>query len=74
LDASYGYHVFHNITAANVGYYSVIHASPENFINWDVIKNQEVVATTKYCTHYRFSQPFTVKMDGKKRVGVIETN
>jgi hypothetical protein len=50
----------------------VIHTSSENFVNWDVIKNQEVVTKTKYCTHYRFSQPFTIKMDGKKRMGVIE--
>ena len=71
VDASYGSHFFHNITAANVGYYSVIHASSENFINWDVIKNQEIITKTKYCTHYRFSEPFTVKMDGKKRVGAI---
>jgi DNA-binding response OmpR family regulator len=72
LDASYGSHFFHNITAANVGYYSVIHASSENFVNWDIIKNQEVVSKTTYCTHYRFSRPFVIKMDGKKRVGVIE--
>jgi len=74
LDASYGSHFFHNITAANVGYYSVIHASSENFINWDIIKNQEVVTRTKYCTHYRFSHPFIVKMDGKKRLGVIDVS
>ena len=72
LDASYGSHFFHNITAANVGYYSVIHASPKTFINWDVVKNQEVVVKTKYCTHYRFPHPFTVRMDGKKRIGLID--
>ena len=71
LDASYGSHFFHNITAANVGYYSVMNSSHESFINWDIIKNQNVIKKTTYCTHYRFPKPLTIKMDGKKRIGVI---
>ncbi|MDR0364055.1 MAG: pyruvate, phosphate dikinase [Bacteroidales bacterium] len=72
LDGSYGSHFFHNVTAMNIGYYSIQHMSKDNFINWELLKKQSLVEATKYCKHYRFKKPIMIRMDGKKRLGVIE--
>jgi len=74
LDASLGSHFFHNVTSMNVGYLSVNHKSPGDFINWDIIGEQELVEKKKYFRHVRFARPLQVKMDGKKSIAVITLN
>jgi hypothetical protein len=71
MDASLGSHFFHNVTSMNVGYFSVNHTSPGDFIKWEVIKKQKLVAETKYFKHVRFNDPFSILMDGKKGIAVI---
>jgi hypothetical protein len=72
LDASAGSHFFHNVTSMNVGYFSVQHHSNECFINWDLLANQKVIKRTKYLKHVSFEKELTVKMDGKKRISLID--
>jgi len=74
LDASLGSHFFHNVTSMNVGYLSVNHKSPGDFINWDIIGEQELIEKKKYFRHVRFARPLQVKMDGKKSIAVITLN
>ena len=71
MDASLGSHFFHNVTSMNVGYFSVNHTSPGDFIRWELLRNQEIVKETKYFKHIRFSKPLTVLMDGKKGMSVV---
>jgi hypothetical protein len=71
LDASSGSHFFHNLTSMNVGYFSVLEEDSETFINYDILKNQELIDKTTFFKHVRFNKPLTVKMDGKKRMAVI---
>lgn len=71
MDASLGSHFFHNVTSMNVGYFSVNHTSPGDFIRWEIISKQEKIAETKYFRHVRFEKPFSVLMDGKKGIAVI---
>ncbi len=71
LDASLGSHFFHNVISMNVGYFSVKHDDLIDYINWDVLKNAELVNETKYLKHVRFDQPLEVVMDGKKRNSLI---
>lgn len=71
MDASLGSHFFHNVTSMNVGYFSVNHTSPGDFIRWDVLNKQKVIAETRYFKHVRFKEPFSVLMDGKKGLAVI---
>jgi len=73
LDASYGSHFFHNLTSLNIGYFSIV-TGDDSFLNLDLLENAEVVQETKYIKHVRFKEPFTIKMDGKKRLAVIEIN
>ena len=71
LDASSGSHFFHNVTSADVGYFSIQEEMSNGFINWEKLNKQETIKQTSYFKHIRFSKPFTVKMDGKKRIAII---
>ncbi len=71
LDASSGSHFFHNVTSANVGYFSVLPERSGSFINYSKLDNQELIQKTKYFKHVRFKEPVKVRMDGKKRISVI---
>ncbi|MDF1550436.1 MAG: pyruvate, phosphate dikinase, partial [Bacteroidales bacterium] len=72
LDASAGSHFFHNLTSMNVGYFSVQHHSDDCFINWELLDDQNLVAKTRYLRHIRFKKNLIVKMDGKKRISLID--
>ncbi|MCF8379958.1 MAG: pyruvate, phosphate dikinase [Bacteroidales bacterium] len=71
LDASLGSHFFHNVTSMNIGYLSIQYSAVNEFIDWDYIKQQELVEESKYLRHVRFKEPLCVLMDGKKRISVI---
>jgi len=71
LDASLGSHFFHNVTSMNVGYFSVQSSASDDYIAWDVLKNQQLIQQTTYFKHIRFENPLTVTMDGRKRIAVI---
>ena len=72
LDASLGSHFFHNVTSMNVGYFSIDHASPDEFVNWQRLEKEKPVSRGKFFKHVKFRSPLHVKMDGKKRMAVIE--
>lgn len=74
LDASSGSHFFHNVTSADVGYFSIQQEMSNEFIDWDLLNKQEIIDQTTYYKHIRFSKPITVKMDGKKRIAIISYN
>jgi hypothetical protein len=74
LDTSLGSHFFHNVISMNVGYYSVKHNSLIDYINWDILNQQEIISETKYFKHVRFKDPLKVIMDGKKRASLIYYN
>jgi hypothetical protein len=72
LDASSGSHFFHNVTSLNVGYFSVQQELNDSYINWDKLKQEELINQTTFFRHIRFKKPLDVKMDGKKRMAVIQ--
>ncbi|MDD3876711.1 MAG: PEP/pyruvate-binding domain-containing protein [Bacteroidales bacterium] len=71
LDASLGSHFFHNVTSMNVGYFSVLHTSQKDFIDWDKINNIKGNDIGKYFRHISLDKPLEILMDGKKRIAVI---
>ncbi len=71
LDASLGSHFFHNVTSMNIGYMSIQYSSINEFIDWDYIKDQEIMEESHFLRHIRFKDPVCVLMDGKKRISVI---
>jgi hypothetical protein len=73
-DASLGSHFFHNVTSMNVGYFSVIQDSGQDFISWEKIKSRQMDTAGKYLRHTRFEKPVQIRMDGKKGMAVISLN
>lgn len=71
LDASSGSHFFHNVTSANVGYFSVQPELSDSFINYDLLNQQTVVSEARFFKHVRFNNNFNIRMDGKKRIAVV---
>lgn len=71
LESSSGSHFFHNVTSANVGYFSVYQEKTSSYINYDILEKQELITKTAYFRHVRFKEPVMIRMDGKKRIAVI---
>lgn len=71
LDASLGSHFFHNVTSMNVGYFSVNHTNPKEFVDWEMLRSQETVYSGRFFRQVRFSRPVLIRMDGKQRMAVV---
>jgi hypothetical protein len=71
LDASSGSHFFHNVTSMNVGYFSVQPELGNSFIDYELLKQQELIRKTNYFRHVRFSKALKIRMDGRKRLAVV---
>jgi hypothetical protein len=74
LDASLGSHFFHNVTSMNVGYFSINQGSQNGIIDWEKLRNQEIIKKGKFFSHIRFKNPLLIRMDGKKGIAVITMN
>ena len=74
LDASLGSHFFHNVTAMNVGYFSVNEGLNDGIMNWEKLKGGEIAGKGEFFCHIRFGKPLLVRMDGKKGLAVITIN
>jgi hypothetical protein len=56
----------------NVGYLSIQHVNKNNFIDWDVLAKQPIIHQTTYFKHVRFANALSIKMDGKKRIAIMQ--
>ncbi len=74
LDASLGSHFFHNVTAMNVGYFSVNEGLDEGKMEWEKLKEQKIITQGEFFRLIRFEKPLLVRMDGKKGIAVITIN
>jgi len=71
LDSSLGSHFFHNVTSMNIGYFSVKHSSPTDFVSWKLLNKQKVINETGFFKHVRFKNPLSILMDGKQKTSAI---
>ncbi len=71
LDSSLGSHFFHNVTSMNIGYFSVKHSSPTDFVSWKLLNKQKVINETSFFKHVRFKKPLSILMDGKQKTSAI---
>ena len=71
IDPSQGSHFFQNLTSLGVAYFT-INPFIENggFFNEEFLNGQEAIYETKYIRHVTFKKPFTIKVNGKKKIGV----
>lgn len=72
VDPSQGTHFFQNLTSFGVGYFTINAYMNDGIYNQALLDSMPAVEETDYLRWVHFEQPFTVKMDGKKKVGVVE--
>ena len=71
VDPSQGTHFFQNLTSFGVGYFTINAYRGEGIYNEAFLNAQPAVNETEFLRHVRFEQPAVVKMDGKKKQGVV---
>ena len=71
VDPSQGTHFFQNLTSFGVGYFTINAFMNDGVYNQDFLNAQPAVQETNYLRHVRFEKPVIVKMDGKKKLGVV---
>ena len=71
VDPSQGTHFFQNLTSFGVGYFTINAYMNDGIYNKEFLDSLPVVEETKYLRHVRFENPIVIKMDGKKKLGVV---
>ena len=71
VDPSQGTHFFQNLTSFGVGYFTINAFMNDGIYNQEFLNAQPAVEETKYLRHVRFEKPMMIKMDGKKKLGVV---
>ena len=71
VDPSQGTHFFQNLTSFGVGYFTVNPFKGDGWFDEAFLNAQPAVEETKYLRHVHFDAPITIKMDGKKSLGVV---
>ena len=68
---SQGSHFFQNLTAGNVGYFTVNPDVGEGFVDWSWLAAQPAVSETEFVRHLRFEQPFDIAINGRAHAGIV---
>ena len=71
VDPSQGTHFFQNLTSFGVGYFTINAYCNDGVYNQDFLNSLPAAHETQYLRHVHFSRPLVVKMDGKKKMGVV---
>ena len=72
VDPSQGTHFFQNLTSFGVGYFTINAYMNDGIYREDVLDALPAVEETKFLRWVRFEKPLTVKMDGRKKTGIVE--
>jgi len=68
---SQGTHFFQNLTAFNVGYFTVNPELDEGEVDWEWLDGQPHLSAVAHVRHIRLADPVIVTMNGKKGEGVV---
>ncbi len=68
---SQGSHFFQNVTSFQIGYFTVNPHGDDGFVDWAWLAEQPAVAEGRFVRHLRLEAPVCVKMNGKRREGII---
>lgn len=72
VEPSQGTHFFQNLTSFGVGYFSVNrHVTDGGFFDEDFLNSQPAVYESDYIRHIQFKSPIVIKINGKKKLGVV---
>lgn len=71
VDPSQGTHFFQNLTSFGVGYFTINAYMNDGLYNQKLLNSMPAVEETKYLRWVHFDKPLAVKMNGKKKIGVV---
>lgn len=71
VDPSQGTHFFQNLTSFGVGYFTINSYMNDGVYNQEFLNAETAIEETQFLRHVRFDKPLVVKMDGKKKLGVV---
>jgi hypothetical protein len=71
VSPSQGSHFFHNLTSAQVGYFTIQPDQPDSFVDWDWIRQLSPDFVSGAIKHIRLAEPVVVLMDQGQGRGVI---
>ena len=71
IDPSQGTHFFQNLTSFRVGYFTINPFINDGFYDLEYLSKFEACFEDEFVRHIRFKKPIFVKIDGKKKVGVV---
>ena len=68
---SQGSHFFQNLTAFQIGYFTVNPDADEGFIDWEWLNQQPAEEELGCVRHLRLAAPFHIVMNGRRGQGII---
>ena len=68
---SQGTHFFQNLTSSHVGYFTVNPEIGDGVLDWEWLLRQKVERQSQSLRHVQLSEPLSVKMNGRRGIGVI---
>jgi CheY-like chemotaxis protein len=71
IDPSQGTHFFQNLTSFGVGYFTVNAFMQDGVYDVDYLNALPAKTETDYLRHIQFNKPLVIKMDGRKKKGVV---
>ena len=72
IEPSQGTHFFQNLTSFGVGYFTVNpFAENDGFFDEEFLNAQPALYETEFIRQVHFEQPIIIKINGKKRMGVV---
>jgi hypothetical protein len=69
-EPSQGSHFFHNITSLGINYLT-IDSPGKGYLDWEWISDFDILHETDYIIHACSKEPFVLKVDGRRSVGVL---
>jgi hypothetical protein len=72
IEPSQGTHFFQNLTSFSIGYFTVNQfRKDEGFFDEAYLNSMPAVKETDFIRHVHFDEPITIKINGRKKLGVV---
>ena len=71
VDPSQGTHFFQNLTSFGVGYFTINAYRGDGIYQQTFLDGLPAVEETRFLRRVQFKKPIVVKMDGRKKIGVV---
>jgi hypothetical protein len=71
IDPSQGTHFFQNLTSFRVGYFTINPFINDGYYDLDYLDKFDAFYEDEFIRHIRFDEPLVLKIDGKKKIGVV---